>query len=222
MKTNHVDKFNSVYAASENYYGVELRPEFTDYFSGRDCSGLVALDLGCGEGRYAIYLAELGCKVLAIDRSTVGIAKLSEKAEKKCLNIQAVAMDIAEFDFKQNRYDIIVAATILDHLPQGLLTEIVPRIKSGLKPGGILYVNVFTVLDPGYNLQKSPEESGSKNISDTAECMEHYFQSGELKALFMDFDIVYDYEGVEPDLSHGAPHHHGWACLLAKKPYQSL
>jgi tellurite methyltransferase len=218
MKKTHIDKFDSVYAASDDYYGKELRPEFIGYFSPRDCRGLLALDLGCGEGRYSIYLATLGCQVLAIDRSTVGIKKLLEKAEAKQLNINAIAVDIAEFDFTQNRYDIIVAATILDHLSQGLLTETVSKIKSALKPGGILYVNVFTVSDPGYESQKSAAAEASKNVSETAECMEHYFQSGELKALFMDFDILYDYEGVEPDLTHGAPHHHGWACLLAKKP----
>jgi tellurite methyltransferase len=221
MKKHHIDKFNSVYGSSDNYYGVELRPEFAEYFSGKDCSNLMALDLGCGEGRYALYLAALGCQVLAIDRSTVGIKKLSEKAQNKRLNIQAVAIDIAEFEFEQNRYDIIVAATVLDHLFQELLIETVAKIKSALKPGGILYVNVFTVLDPGYEMQKISGAFGSKNISDTAECMEHYFQKGELKALFKDFDILYDYEGVEPDLSHGAPHHHGWACLLAKKPLES-
>ena len=218
MKKSHIDKFNSVYGSSDNYYGLALRTEFTDYFSGKDCNNHMALDLGCGEGRYAIYLASLGCRVLAIDRSTVGIQKLSEKAEGRHLNIQAVAMDITDFDFAQNLYDIIVAATILDHLPEEILLETVSKIKKALKPAGILYINVFTVSDPGYEIHKSLAANVSKNVSDTAECMEHYFHRGELKSLFQDLDILYDYEGVEPDLSHGSPHHHGWACLLAKKP----
>jgi tellurite methyltransferase len=218
MKKSNIDKFNSVYGSSDDYYGLDLRPEFMDYFSRKDCISLMALDLGCGEGRYAVFLASLGASVVAVDRSSVGIEKLSDKAKKRRLKIDALAMDIADFDFSENRYDIIVAATILDHLPQEILAETVSKIKTALKPGGILYANVFTVSDPGYEKQQSLGTSKSKDVSETADCMEHYFQSGELKALFMDFDMIYEYEGLEPDLSHGAPHSHGWACLLARNP----
>jgi 2-polyprenyl-3-methyl-5-hydroxy-6-metoxy-1,4-benzoquinol methylase len=218
MKKSHIDKFNFVYGLSDNYYGQELRPEFTDFFNGKDCRNMMALDVGCGEGRYAIFLASLGATVVAIDRSTVGIEKLSEKAQKKGLKIKAVDVDVADFIFSENIYDIVVAATILDHLPQEHLADTASKIKMALKPDGILYVNVFTVSDPGYEIQQRQGNLPSNDVSDTAECMEHYFQSGELKSLFKDFDILYDYEGLEADLTHGTPHHHGWACLLARKP----
>jgi cyclopropane fatty-acyl-phospholipid synthase-like methyltransferase len=143
---------------------------------------------------------------------------LSQTAQKKGLNINAVVMDIANFDFRESSYDIIVAATILDHLPQDNLAETASKIRKALKSNGILYVNVFTVSDPGYERRQHKNSSPSNDVSDTAVCMEHYFQTGELKTLFKDLDILYDYEGVEPDLTHGAPHHHGWACLLARKP----
>ncbi len=217
MKKKHLDKFNSVYRRYDDYYGIALRPEFIHYFSGRDCSGMDALDLGCGEGRYAIFLAELGARVTAVDRSPVAIEKLSAKAKQKGLAIEAVNADIADFDFAANAYDIIVAATILDHLPQEILPATAARIKSALKSEGILYVNVFTVLDPGYLQHHAQAPANSTYVSDTADCMEHYFQCGELRNLFEEFDILFDYEGVEPDLSHGAPHDHGWACLLARK-----
>ncbi len=127
-------------------------------------------------------------------------------------------MDIADFTFKENYYDIIVAATILDHLDDDLRSKIVKGIKSSLKPGGILYANVFTVQDPGYRLKK--EATGSMkpdDISDTSAFMMHYFGHDELKAMFTGFEICSYYEGIEQDLSHGSPHAHGWASLLAKK-----
>jgi hypothetical protein len=40
--------------------------------------------------------------------------------------------------------------------------------------------------------------------------------------LFEDFNILDDYEGVEPDRSRGAPYYHGWAWLLAGKPKISI
>ncbi len=227
MKQTYINKFNTVYGSSDCYYGLELRREFTDYFAKKELANKHALDLGCGEGRYSLFMAQHGCHVTAIDRSPVGIEKLQHISKKHRLSIITKLIDIAEFDFSPNNYDdnydglydIIVAATVLDHLDDKLRERTVFNIKKALKPSGILYANVFTRSDPGYNLkQNDSATSGATNISDTAECMAHYFDHNELKSLFNDFEHLYYYEGNEPDLSHGRPHHHGWACLLAQKP----
>ena len=222
MKESHIRKFNSVYQTSDCYYGQELRPEFTDYFGNINSQGMQALDLGCGEGRYALYLARKGCRVTAIDRTPEGIRKLKFLADKTHLPISADVIDIADFVFPENRFDIIVAATILDHLTDELRQKTIAGMRSALKPGGILYVNVFTILDPGYLLKQAaanenPLPEAGLDVSDTAFCMEYYFTPGELQSYFKEFTTLYDYEGLEPDLSHGRPHHHGWACLLAQK-----
>jgi len=224
MKESYIQKFNAVYQSSDCYYGQELRTEFTDYFADRELRGLQALDLGCGEGRYTLYLARKGCGVTAIDRTPEGIRKLKTVAEQDQLPITARVEDIADVVFPENRFDVIVAATVLDHLPDDLRQRTIDGIQSALQPGGILYVNVFTVEDPGYRLQQEAADNGalpdvSLNISDTAFCMEYYFKPGELRLRFRHLTPLYYYEGVEQDLSHGRPHHHGWACLLAQKPH---
>ena len=184
----------------------------------KSLAGHIALDLGCGEGRYSLFLARLGCHTFAIDRSTAGIAKLEKLAHGGNLPVFANVIDIEDFAFKDNQFDIIVAATVLDHLSDELRRRTLGGIKQSLKPGGIVYVNVFTVSDPGYTVrQQLDAEKTGASVSDTAECMEYYFESDELRLAFSDFDILYYYEGLEPDLSHGRPHDHGWACLLARK-----
>lgn len=228
MKESHIRKFNTVYQSSDCYYGLELRPEFTAWFEDKNLEGMEALDLGCGEGRYSIYLAKKGCRVTAIDRTPAGIQKLQALAMARRLNIEASVKDIADFVFEENQFDVIVAATVLDHLTEDLRRHAIGGMRAALKPGGIIYVNVFTVDDPGYLLKQLPPQRAPKNgtqpsgdgtdASDTAFCMEYYFDKDELSTLFADFDIRYYYEGLEPDLSHGRPHHHGWACLLARKP----
>ena len=219
MKDAYIKKFDSVYGSNDIYYGLELRKEFTDCFKDKSIAGQTALDLGCGEGRYSLFMAQKGCNTLAVDRSTAGIKKLKNLAAHHQLTISAQVVDIEDFVFAENQYDIIVAATVLDHLSDELRLNTIKGIKKALKSEGTLYVNVFTVSDPGYiKRQKNPDASNHGNISDTAECMEYYFDSNELKSLFCDLNILYYYEGIEPDLSHGNPHDHGWACLLAKKP----
>jgi len=219
MKDAYIKKFDSVYGSNNSYYGFELRKEFTDYFKEKTISGQTVLDLGCGEGRYSLFMAQKGCDTLAVDRSSAGIEKLKKMAKTHRLPISAKVIDIENFIFEENKFDIIVAATVLDHLSDELRQKTIKGIKKALKAEGTLYVNVFTVSDPGHTLrQNAPSEMNSENISDTAECMEYYFDSNELKSLFCDFNILYYYEAIEPDLSHGRPHDHGWACLLAQKP----
>jgi len=218
MKPSHIEKFNHVYSDPACYYGSVLRIEFTDFFNGRDLSGKHALDLGCGEGRYSLFLAKNGCRVTAVDRSEAGVQKLQTTAEIQHLDISPRIMDIEAFDFGDDRYDIIVAATILDHLDDALRARIAEGIASALSHGGILYANVFTVDDPGLLLQRGEMEIPPETVSETAECMAHYFDRGELVNLFSGLHVLYYYEGIEPDASHGRPHRHGWACLLAKKP----
>ena len=226
MKDSYIKKFDFVYGSEVSYYGFDLRQEFTDFFRNRDIETLTALDLGCGEGRYSLFLAQKGCRVHAVDRSSAGIDKLKKMAAEHCLPIQAEVLDIEDFQFQGRRYDIIVAATVLDHLQDPLRQQTIRSIKKALHPGGILYVNVFTVSDPGFKVKmaaaqkNNPEneaENDPENVSDTAECMEYYFGANELRQVFGDLEVLYYYEGMEPDLSHGRPHDHGWACLLAKK-----
>lgn len=218
MKDAYIKKFDSVYGSSDSYYGFDLRKEFTDYFNGKNLKGLAGLDLGCGEGRYSIYLARHGCEMLSVDRSVEGIKKLKKMATTYHLPIHAEVTDIEDFVFPDNRFDIIIAATILDHLPDQLRLQTISNIKQSLVPGGMLYVNVFTVNDPGHKTKMNAGEKGLPgNISDTAECMEYYFKEKELQHVFSDLTVLFYYEGTEQDLSHGRPHDHGWASMLARK-----
>ncbi len=219
MDSNQKKTFNSFYSKQGFYYGLEVRPEFSDCFGDKPLSEMVGLDLGCGEGRYALFLARKGCRVICVDRSRAGLQKLEQAAGSEGLPISPLLMSVADFNFIKSSYDIIVAATILDHLDDDLRPEVLKGIKSSLKPGGTLYANVFTVKDPGCQAVKTNTSSTEPDdISDTSAFMAHYFERDELKDMFNGFEICYYYEGVEQDLSHGRPHAHGWASMLAKKP----
>lgn len=217
MKKQNLALFDKVYADTEMYYGWELRPEFTDFAKNTDLNGKTVLDLGCGEGRYSLFLAQLGCKVTSVDASNVALRKLAHIARERNLSIGTVESDLEKYTFEKTRFDIVIAATILDHLGDNLRQKIASGIIETLKTGGIVYANVFTTLDPGYIARVKQSVNENLGISDTAMCIEHYFESKELYNLFSSLEIFSYYEGVELDLSHGKPHNHGWACLFARK-----
>ncbi|MFO7917259.1 MAG: class I SAM-dependent methyltransferase [Anaerolineae bacterium] len=221
MKGARCDIFNRVYRGDGMYYGWELCKEFTDFLDGMDLEGKAALDAGCGEGRYAIYLAERGCHVTAIDISEVGLDKLVRIAEDRGLDINCILGDLRDYTFPEGTYDIVVAATVLGHLEDGTRKRVVAGIKRTLAPGGIVYLNVFTVDDPGYRVQRggrSGEGHMESGVSDTSMCVEYYYRPNELRREFKDLEILYYSEGMQRDSSHGTPHYHGLARMIAKKP----
>jgi tellurite methyltransferase len=200
------------------YYGWDVRQEFREFLEQQNFNYTSALDLGSGEGRYSFYLADAGCVVTAVDASEVALEKLTRLALQRGLRIKTHLQDVADFTYQESRFELVIAATILDHLDGHDRTVVVQGIKQTLKPGGIIYANVFTKFDPGYlERVNGPIVGRDREISDTAQCIEHYFDSGELQQLFSDFQTLYYYEGIEPDLSHGAPHYHGSASLIAQK-----
>ena len=207
--------FNRAYNRSDMYYGWHVRPEFHDFFNKVPLDGCRTLDLGAGEGRYAVYLARRGCRVLAVDFSATGINKLSAIADQHHLPVATELCDLAVYAFPENTFDLVVAATILDHLENPARERAVRGIAKALKPGGLLYVNVFTTQDPGY--RAVTDQAGLSGVSDTSFGMAHYFAPGELRDCFSAMTQLYYYEGLEEDLSHGRPHSHGWASLIAKK-----
>ncbi|MFW6276931.1 MAG: class I SAM-dependent methyltransferase, partial [Bacteroidota bacterium] len=171
-----------------------------------------ALDLGCGEGRNAIYLARMGVEVKAIDAAVNGVKKLDKIACDKGLDIEAIAADLRNYDFTGEKYDIIVASTILGHLEKETRERVTADIKKSLKPGGILFATVFTVDDPGYSDLKD-------NISsETSFGVRHYYKYAELKEKFSGLRIKKYIETKELDTNHGDPHYHGYAMLIGEKP----
>ena len=65
------------------------------------------LDVGCGEGQNAIYLAQQGHCVDAFDLSEHGIAKVNYRCEASGIQLNAFMADLTKYQFKEN-YDVIV------------------------------------------------------------------------------------------------------------------
>jgi len=98
-----------------------------------------ALDVACGIGREAAYLAELGFAVDAVDASDVAIAAVRERAAERALDIEATRMDLPGVDagFPRPPYDVICCFYFLQRALLG-------RIAGALAPGGLVLYETFT------------------------------------------------------------------------------
>jgi SAM-dependent methyltransferase len=112
---------------------VEHRNLLAERESGR------ALDIACGVGREAVYLAELGFAVDAVDVSDVAIARLRERAAERTLNIETARMDLLQpgAEFPRPPYDVICCFYFLRR-------PLLASIAGALAPGGLLLFENFT------------------------------------------------------------------------------
>ncbi|HEX4229430.1 MAG TPA: methyltransferase domain-containing protein [Bryobacteraceae bacterium] len=153
------------------------------------CPG-TAIDLACGAGRNALYLAEKGWGVSAIDGSQTAIDMVRQRAAARGLKVQAEVADLTSkrFQMLPDASDLIVIAYYLQR-------NLFPLVKRAVRPGGLVLAIVHTP-DPG--------ENGREKRA----------APGELRSLFAGWQILHDYEGASRDPAHRRP----VAEIVAQRP----
>lgn len=128
------------YNTADYIYGTRPNDFLVDV-AGRIPSGRV-LCLAEGEGRNAVFLAEQGHEVVAVDASTVGLEKAKKLARVRGVSIETVVADLAEYEIDENSFDAVVS--IFAHVPKAIRAPLHRRIVGGLKPGGVLVLEAYT------------------------------------------------------------------------------
>jgi len=96
-----------------------------------------ALDIGMGEGRNTVFLAQKGWDVTGVDLSEVGVAKANERARSLGVRINAQAQDINIFELGSLQWDLVC----LLYFPiDESMRNLHQRIATSLKPGGLVIV----------------------------------------------------------------------------------
>ncbi len=99
------------------------------------------LCLAEGEGRNAVYLAQQGYEVEALDASDVGLQKMHNWAKEHDLSIAVIHTDLEDWH-PAGSYDAIVASFM--HLPEPLRSQSFKRAIEALKPQGYLIMEFFS------------------------------------------------------------------------------
>lgn len=128
------------YGAASFFYGTEPN-DFVVEVAARIPPGPV-LCLAEGEGRNAVFLAQGGRPVTAVDASTVGLQKAGRLAAQKGVALTTRAVDLADFDLGVNAWSGIVATWA--HLPPGLRRRVHAQVVAALVPGGVYILEAYT------------------------------------------------------------------------------
>jgi tellurite methyltransferase len=162
------------------------------------------LDLGCGDGRHALYLAGRGFHVTAIDVSPRAIRKLQHNASQQGLTIEAEVQDLRDVTIDRT-YDLIIAHGCLHLVEQEHSSRLLREMKAATKAGGYNVVAVFTdAIEPPQDLQPF---------------MRGLFREGFLLRAYAGWEIKESRSYVfEDDHPGGLHHRHALDKLVAKRP----
>ena len=149
-----------------------------------------ALDIAMGEGRNAVFLAKKGFQVEGVDLSEVAIRKAKRLARENQVSIQTINADLTTYQIKADAYDVVVNINYLQR-------SLIPQIKRGLKKGGVVVYENYTVAQ-------------LKNASGKRLRRDYLLGEGELKELFKDLEIL-----VFRETNDGKD---AVASLVARKP----
>ncbi len=189
----------------ENYYWGLEPGEFLDELI-RLCPpspNRTVLDIGCGEGKDAVYMAKNGYCVSAFDLTDNGIRKTLALAEKNKVKINAYVDDINTFDTK-DQFDIIYSTGTVQYLFEQNKKIFFDKINRITKLNGIVYFNVFVEkpfleLPPDWDIE------------------EKMWSSGELFTFFPDWKVEHIDEVIFEDRSGGISHYHCMDTIICRK-----
>jgi len=151
-----------------------------------------ALDLACGTGRNALWLAEHGWSVTAVDGAPAAIEILRSRAAERGITVDARIADLekGEYQIERSAWNLIVICYYLQR-------DLFQPAKEGLVPSGILLAIVH-IAEPG-------EEPTERRL-----------RPGESMKYFQGFEILHRHEGQPNDAAHRRP----VAEIVARRPIE--
>ena len=142
--------------------------------------------------------------MVAVDASKVGLKKAEVLATDREVNIETVVADLNEYEIEQERWEGIVS--IFCHLPSDQRASLYSRIIKGLKPGGVLILEAYTLAQLDFGTGGPPVKDLLLSLT-------------ELEEAFNELDFKRASE-LERDIYEGKLHQGRGAVvqLIARKP----
>jgi tellurite methyltransferase len=135
-----------------------------------------ALDLATGEGRNAVFLAQHGLDVDAVDISEIGLRKAQKLAREMRVKIHTFLADLDTYQIGREQYDLITNFYFLDR-------SLVQKMKRSLKKDGMVVFETYTL---------EHRRLGTGGPKDPR----YFLTPNELLNLFKEFRILFYREGI--------------------------
>lgn len=163
-------------------------------------------DIGCGEGKDAVFLARNGYIVSAFDVTDSGIEKGKMLAEKSGVYVDFFKANILDYRLSE-KFDIVYSSGVFHYITPDIRSELVENLKLNTNKNGIHAINVFV------------EKPFINRVSDLERSEENRFpwKLGELFSQYHDWLLHKTDEVIFDCNSGGKPHKHCMDIMIAEK-----
>ena len=161
------------------------------------------LDIGCGEGKDAVYMAQSGYDVTAFDLTENGIRKTLKLADSRGVKVNAYVDDINTFETEE-KFDIIYSSGTIQYLFEENKKSFFDKLNRITNMNGIVFLNVF--VDKPF-LELPPDWDKEEKM----------WRSGELFTYLSDWKFHRIDEVIFEDDSNGIPHYHCMDTIICEK-----
>lgn len=187
------DFWNEKFANTDYVYGTEPNDFLASVVTNLQRGA--TLSLAEGEGRNAVWLAQQGFTVSAIEQSEKGVGKTLRLALQRGVIVMAERGELETFHIQPNSWDLVVS--IYAHTPQELRRKLHRQVVAGLKPGGVFVLEAYTPAQIPNNTGGPKDAS----LMPTAELLR-----SELAGLVFDHIEEVERDVVEGSLHTGTAH----------------
>jgi cyclopropane-fatty-acyl-phospholipid synthase len=140
----------------------------------RIADGQEILELGCGWGSLSLYLAEKfpGARITGVSNSATQREHIEAEARRRGLsNLRILTRDMNSLELEPARFDRVVSVEMFEHMKN--YQRLLANIARWLKPGGLLFVHIFTHARLSYHfVARGPSDWMSR----------YFFTGGQMPA----------------------------------------
>jgi SAM-dependent methyltransferase len=166
-----------------------------------------ALDIGCGSGRNALFLAREGFEVSAMDYAQSQVERLTAQAKADKLKIDARLSDVSQpWPWPGAQFDVAIDAFCFKHqIEPAAIGNYIAELRRCLKPDGRFMLFLATREDGYYRQFEVPEQYGTGSVIVDAgnNIASRLYSRGEIEGLFQGFDVLHFSEKRAVNEMHG-------------------
>lgn len=167
------------------------------------------VDVGCGTGRHALYLAEQGFAVRALDRSESAVSFVRAEAERRGLPVTVATGDFTDLPYPDVVADLVLAFNVVYHTDEPGLRRAAAEVARVLRPGGVYQCTLLSKRNGQHGLGEeiSPNTFVQPDARDDKVHPHLYLDAADLVRLHTGFELESAF-----DAEHTNPGSYHWHC----------
>jgi len=218
--------WHRIYSAGEQLnrypYDFVVSSFFRYRINKTDSKTISVLDLGCGAGNHALFCAENGAEVLAVDYSSAALDVVNQRASEHGLDnrINTLQVDFENFQLPQTGFDIVIDRLAVSHVAKPHAQKVYDSVYDSLNHNGIVFANLFTSDHSHKNFGcYDADKQVWHNFSDGI--FEHlktacFYHEHEIKQLFRKYRLLSFVRETDTNMLNGEDQLETWEIVAQK------